>query len=239
MSSLGALPPGNATVAYQWYRNGVAISGATSSNYTVPDGMSSATAGSYAVDVTTSIGGAVIGTVRSTSWAFAPQDSGILVYTLSGTALRTIGANETTGSLNGYVVVDRANNNAAIIQTYGTGFDRRNSLENRPDIAVASTGPVVGSRTVLAGSLNNGDSPVDHDMVWVFGKDNEVVVAATTTSPILPQVRLFAPTSMTGLMSILVRNPASVEIEHYGLTLSLNTALTAAAYRNGQNLAQP
>jgi hypothetical protein len=29
-----------------------------------------------------------------------------------------------------------------------------------------------------------------------------------------------------------------VEIEQYGVTLSLNTALTAAAYRNGQNLTQ-
>jgi hypothetical protein len=238
VSNLGGLPPGNATVAYQWYRNGVAISGATSSNYTVPGGMSSATAGSYAVDVTTRIGSTVIGTVRSTSWAFTPQDTGILVYTLSGTSLRTIGANETTGTLTGYVVVDRANNNAAIIQTYGSSFGRRNSLEMRPDIAVASTGPVLGSRTVLAGSLNNGDTPVDHDMVWVTGKDAEVVVAATTTSPILPQVRLFAPTSMTGFMCILARNPSSVEIEHYGVTLSLNTTLTAAAYRNGQNLTQ-
>ena len=238
VSSLGGLPPGNATVAYQWYRNGVAISAATSSNYTVPGGMSSATAGSYAVDVTTSLNGTPIGTVRSASWAFTPQDTGILVYTLSGSALRTIGANETIGTLTGYVVVDRANNNAAIIQTYGSSFGRRNSLEMRPDIAVASTGPVVGSRTVLAGSLNNGDTPVDHDMVWVTGKDAEVVVAATTTSPILPQVRLFAPTSMTGFMCILARNPASVEIEHYGVTLSLNTTLTSAAYRNGQNLTQ-
>ena len=238
VSSLGGLPPGNATVAYQWYRNGVSISGATSSSYTVPGGMSSATAGSYAVDVTTSLNGTPIGTVRSASWAFTPQDTGILVYTLSGSALRTIGANETIGTLTGYVVVDRANNNAAIIQTYGSSFGRRNSLEMRPDIAVASTGPVVGSRTVLAGSLNNGDTPVDHDMVWVTGKDAEVVVAATTTSPILPQVRLFAPTSMTGFMCILARNPASVEIEHYGVTLSLNTTLTSAAYRNGQNLTQ-
>lgn len=238
VSSLGGLPPGNATVAYQWYRNGVSISGATSSNYTVPGGMSSATAGSYAVDVTTSLNGTPIGTVRSTSWAFTPQDTGILVYTLSGSALRTIGANETIGTLTGYVVVDRANNNAAIIQTHGLSFGRRNSLEMRPDIAVASTGPVLGSRTVLAGSLNNGDTPVDHDMVWVTGKDAEVVVAATTTSPILPQVRLFAPTSMTGFMCILARIPASVEIEHYGVTLSLNTTLTAASYRNGQNLTQ-
>jgi hypothetical protein len=75
-------------------------------------------------------------------------------------------------------------------------------------------------------------------MVWVTGKDAEVVVAATTTSPILPQVRLFAPTSMTGFMCILARIPASVEIEHYGVTLSLNTTLTSAAYRNGQNLTQ-
>jgi formylglycine-generating enzyme required for sulfatase activity/sugar lactone lactonase YvrE len=238
VSNLVGLPPGNATVAYQWYRNGVAISGATSSSYTMPGGMSASTAGSYAVDVTTSLNGTSIGTVRSASWAFTPQDTGILVYTLGGTALRTIGANETTGTLTGYVVVDRANNNAAIIQTYGTGFGRRNSLEMRSDIDVASTGPVLGSRTVLAGSLNNGDTPVDHDMVWVTGKDAEVIVAATTTSPILPQVRLFAPTSMTGFMGILMRNPAPVEIEHYGVTLSLNTALTAAAYRNGQNLTQ-
>jgi hypothetical protein len=188
--------------------------------------------------VTTSVGGTVIGTVRSASWAFTPQDSGILVYNLSGRAARTIGANETTSSITGYVVVDRTNNNAAIIHTYGTGFGRRNSLEMRSDIAAATTGPVIGSRTVLAGSLNSGDNPVDHDIVWVSGLDSEVILPATTMAPILPEVRLFAPPSLSGFMGILVRNASSVEIENYSVTLSLNTTLTANSYRNGQNFNQ-
>jgi hypothetical protein len=105
--------------------------------------------------VTSTLGSTILGNVTSTSWAVATQDNsaGILVYNITGNATRTSGSTETTGNFTGYMVVDRVNNNAAFIQTYTIGFAKRNSLEERPDIAAASTGPVVGSRTVFAGSV--------------------------------------------------------------------------------------
>jgi hypothetical protein len=234
-----ALPPGNATVTYQWFKNGVAIPGAVGVAFTLPSGVTPSTLGAYSVQITTKIGNTLIGTVVSKSWSVALQDSGILVYTLAGNATRTIGANETAGTISGYFLIDRANDNAAIIQTYGTGFAKRNSLEMRPDIASASTGPVVGSRTVFAGSLNSGDDPVDHDLTWITGRDEEIVVAPATTTPsVLPAIKVFAPSTMAGTLGTLARDLSSVEIDSFSVTLTINKPLTATAIRNSQTLEQ-
>jgi formylglycine-generating enzyme required for sulfatase activity/alpha-tubulin suppressor-like RCC1 family protein len=233
------LPPGNATATYQWFRNGVALTGATGPSYSIPGGVTPSTVGAYSVQVTTRIGSNLIGIVTSRSWSVSLQDSGILVYNMSGSAARTVGANETTGTITGYFIMDRANDNAAIIQTHGTGFARMNSLEMRPDIASASTGPVVGSRTVFAGSLNGGDNPMDHDMAWITGRDAALTVAPATSAPTnLPAVRVFAPSTMNGTLGTLVRNANSVEIDSFAVTLTINNPLTTLAYRNGFNLEQ-
>jgi hypothetical protein len=225
-----------ATASYQWFKDGVAIAGAKGASYTANS------TGIYSVQVTSTLGSTVLGNVTSTSWSVATQDNsaGILVYNITGNATRTSGSTETTGNFTGYMVVDRVNNNAAFIQTYAIGFAKRNSLEDRPDIAAASTGPVVGSRTVFAGSMNAGDDPdIDHDLVWITGRDVENTVAAATTTPsALPAVKVFAPAVMNGIAGMLIRDGASVEIDSFNVTLTLNNALTANAYRNNQTLEQ-
>jgi len=225
-----------ASESIQWLKNGVAIAGATGSSYTTNS------TGIYAVTVTSTLGSTILGNVTSTSWAVATQDNsaGILVYNITGNATRTSGSTETTGNYTGYMVVDRINNNAAFIQTYTIGFAKRNSLEDRPDIAVASTGPVVGSRTVFADSKN--ETPVvgeyiEHDLVWITGRDAENIVAPATTTPsVQPAVKVYAPAMMTGIAGMLIRDGASVEIDSFNVTLTLNNALTANAYRNNQTL---
>jgi hypothetical protein len=183
----------------------------------------------------------VLGNVTSTSWSVATQDDSadILVYNITGNATRTWGSTETTGTYTGYMVVDRVNNNAAFIQTYTIGFAKRNSLEERPDIAAASSGPVVGSRTVFAGSMNAGDdADLDHDLVWITGRDVENTVAPATTTPsVQPAIKVFAPATMSGIAGMLIRIP-SLEIDSFNVTLTLNNALTVNAYRNNQTLEQ-
>jgi hypothetical protein len=225
-----------ATASYQWLKNGVAIAGAKGASYTANS------TGIYSVQVTSTLGSTVLGNVTSTSWSVATQDNsaGILVYNITGNATRTSGSTETTGNFTGYMVVDRVNNNAAFIQTYTIGFAKRNSLEDRPDIAAASTGPVVGSRTVFAGSMNAGDdADLDHDLVWITGRDAENIVAPATTTPsVQPAIKVFAPTTMSGVSGMLIRDGASgPEIDSFNVTLTLNNTLTANAYRNNQNLA--
>jgi hypothetical protein len=192
------------------------------------------------VQVTSTLGNTVLGNVTETSWSVAAQDNaaGILIYNITGNATRTSGSTETTGTYTGYMVVDRVNNNAAFIQTYTIGFAKRNSLEDRPDIAAASTGPVVGSRTVFAGSMNAGDEPnIDHDLVWITGRDVENTVAPATSTPsVLPAIKVFAPATMSGIAGMLIRDGASVEIDSFNVTLTMNNALTANAYRNEQTL---
>jgi hypothetical protein len=159
---------------------------------------------------------------------------------MTGNATRTIGSTEFTGNYTGYMVVDRINNNAAFIQTYNVGFAKRNALENRPDIAAASTGPVVGSRTVFAGSVNSGDeADIDHDLVWITGRDAENTFPATTTPSVQPAVKLYAPATMSGVAGMLVHlEDGSVEIDSFNVVLTLNPALTANAYRLNQTLEQ-
>jgi hypothetical protein len=226
-----------ATASYQWFKDGVAIAGAKGASYTANS------TGIYSVQVTSTLGSTVLGNVTSTSWSVATQDNaaGILVYNITGNATRTSGSTETTGNFTGYMVVDRVSNNAAFIQTYTIGFAKRNSLEERPDIAAASTGPVVGSRTVFAGSMNAGDdADLDHDVVWITGRDAENIVAPATTTPsVQPAIKVFAPTTMSGVAGMLIRDGASgPEIDSFNVTLTLNSTLTANAYRNNQTLEQ-
>ena len=210
----------NATLSYQWYKNGLAIGNATASSYTIPT-LDYATAGAYSVKVTTKVGTTTIGSVTSEVWSITPSDAlSILVYTLSGNATRTAGAVESNGTIKGYFVMDRGNNDAAIIQTYGSGLLARNSLETRNDIAAYSTGPVTGSRTVFAGSLNSGNSTTDHDLVWITGQDSAVTVATGKT--------VFAPSIMSGIIGTIAQSSA-VEIDSFSVALTLNNSLTANA----------
>ncbi len=234
VGSLNQVDP-TATASYQWFKDGVAITGANGSSYTTNS------TGIYSVRVTSTSGSTVLGNVTSTSWSVAPQDdsAGVLIYNITGNATRTIGSTETTGNYTGYMVVDRINNNAAFIQTYTNGFAKRNALEERPDIAAASTGPVVGSRTVFAGSMNSGDeADIDHDLVWITGRDVENTFPATTLPSVQPVVKVFAPVTMSGVAGMLIRDGASVEIDSFNVTLTLNSVLTANAYRTNQTLEQ-
>jgi hypothetical protein len=241
-----------ATPIYQWFRDGVAIVGANGASYTTNS------TGIYSVRVTSTLGATILGNVTSSTWSVAREDNsaGILVYNITGNATRTIGSTEFTGNFTGYMVVDRINNNGAFIQTYNVGFAKRNSLEERPDIAAASTGPVVGSRTVFAGSVISrnetvlsgnltgnqsftiDDPDIDHDLVWITGRDVENTFPATTTPSVQPAVKLYAPATMSGVAGMLFRDGATVEIDSFNVTLTLNPALTANAYRLNQNLNQ-
>jgi hypothetical protein len=157
------------------------------------------------------------------------QDTGVLIYTLSGTATRTIGAGEEVGRIAGYMVLDRVNDKVAIIETYTSGFFKYNSLDLREDFSVVTTGPVAGSRTAIVGSLNSGNSPVDHDLACMTGIDAEILVAAATGSA--PEVKVFAPNTITGLMFTLVRSP-TLEVDVFNVSLALNKPLTTNAYRS-------
>ena len=224
--NVSALPSGG-NASYQWFKGGVAIEGATSANYTV-SGFSSNSSGGYSVRVTTQVGDTIVGSVTSDRWALAVQDTGVLIYTLSGKANRTIGAGEEVGTIAGYVVLDRANDKVAIIETYTSGFSKRNSLDLREDFSVVTTGPVAGSRTAIVGSLNSGNSPVDHDLACMTGIDAEIITSAIGSAT---EVKVFAPNTITGLMFTLVRSP-SLEVDVFNVSLALNKPLTTNARIN-------
>ncbi len=231
--NVSALPSGG-NASYQWFKNGVAIAGATSANYTVA-GFSSNSSGGYSVQVTTKVGSKIVGSVTSDRWALTLQDTGVLIYKLGGTATRTIGAGEQIGGIAGYMVLDRTNDKVAIIETYSSGFYRYNSLDLREDFSVVTTGPVAGSRTAIVGSLNSGDNPVDHDLACITGSDAEIMVAAAAVGA--PEIKVFAPNTMTGMMFTLVRNPL-LEIDAFNVSLTLNKALTTNAYRSQMTFEQ-
>jgi hypothetical protein len=231
--NVSALPSGG-TASYQWFKGGVAIDGATSANYTVASFTSNASGG-YSVQVTTQVGGNTVGSVTSDRWALTVQDTGVLVYTLTGPATRTIGAGQANGTITGYMVLDRANDKVAIIQTYTSGFNKYNSLDLREDFSVVTTGPVAGSRTAIVGSLNSGNSTVDHDLACMTGMDAEVIVAVAAGSA--SEIKVFAPNTITGMMFTLVRSP-SLEIDVFNVSLAINKPLTTITYRSAMTFNQ-
>jgi hypothetical protein len=124
--------------------------------------------------------------------------------------------------------LDRANDKVAIIETYTSGFSKRNSLDLREDFSVVTTGPVAGSTTAIVGSLNSGNSPVDHDLACMTGIDAEIITSAPGSAP---EVKVFAPNTIKGLMFTLVRSP-SLEVDVFNVSLALNKPLTTNARIN-------
>ncbi|MDX2081457.1 MAG: hypothetical protein SFU53_11805 [Terrimicrobiaceae bacterium] len=210
-------------VTYQWLQNGVLIRGQTSPTLNIP-AFGAANVGVYSLRITTSAG-----PVTTESWTLTLNDPTILVYRLAGRAIRTNGPKELAGTLAGFLVVDRKNQNGAIITTSATTSGKRFTVENREDLAVHSTGPIRGSRTLIVGSVNSGDAGTEeHEIVWLTGLDALVTLGTGNT--------LFAPSALTGVIGTLTLDP--VGIDSGSATLSLDVPSTLAARTGGESLNQ-
>jgi sugar lactone lactonase YvrE len=216
---------GPGTIRYQWLKNGVAIRGKTGLSLQL-DNVSIADSGVYALSITTSAG-----TILTESQTLHVEDTGTLVYKISANGSVATGANRTTAKLEGYLVRDRSAGDSCFVWANPAG--KTLIVDSRPELIMKSTGPVVGSTSVLRSYLQELD---DEESIWLSGIDNLVMVSPKTTprgrSPSLPAQKtwVLAPQSLEGHLNTIT-NDGSTIIEMLRATLTLDTAQTLKAIK--------
>ena len=208
---------GPGTIAYQWLKNGVAISGKTSSALVI-NPVSITDGGIYNLNITTSAG-----TISTESKTLVVGDSRLVVYSMNATGNSTIGATKQTANFGGYLVRERSTGKShffwmdAVKKTY--------TYELRTDLTEKSTGPFVGSTSVLRGYAS---SESDEEMVWFSGTD--------ALNDINTSIKTLAPSVMTGQINSFI-NDNSASIEMLNVALALHTAQTLKARTTDANAA--
>jgi hypothetical protein len=209
---------GPGTITYQWLKNGQTMSGRTGTSLTL-NPLNLSDGGIYNLSIRTSAG-----TITTESRTLIVQDPSLVVYSINATGNSTIGTSRQTTNFSGFLVRERL---SGVSHFFWLDNGRKTSIyEKRTDLTEKSTGPFVGSASVLSGYTGNfGNSP-DEEMLWFSGTD-----ALTNLNNSL---RTLAPSRMTGqINSVIQENGTTIEIMNVFLTL--DTAQTLRARTTDQN----
>jgi len=199
-------------VSYQWFKDGVAVRGATGAALNIAS-VSMADAGRYTLVITTTAGKETTA-VRT----LAVTDPGLLVYGYGTATASADTTGETTYKGMGWFIVDRVNSQAVII-SYGNVGNRKFQTTDGPfPLKTKSTGPRPGSRTAFYASQFAAE-PESEYQFWASGVDKLVKLNGTYST--------IAPMAATGVVGS-VNTVDGVEIENTVQTLALSVSQTLA-----------
>ncbi len=194
--------------AWQWLKNGVAIKGAVSSTLNVPN-VDASSIGLYSVTVTTPNG-----KLTTAPAQLRRNDSGLLIYKLTGTGKAYVGTVAANAGLSGYLVLDRAGQRGGLIIGSKSGSQNIHRLEMHEDLDTTSTGPVPKTQTVVS-ELVAGEFAL-----WIDGTDGLLTISKTD--------KTVGPATMKGHANSIDLS-ANMRIETVSLTLSLDAANSTPA----------
>ncbi|MDB6171820.1 MAG: 3-carboxymuconate cyclase [Chthoniobacteraceae bacterium] len=206
---------GTGPLTYQWFKNGAAVQGATGPSLTVV-AVTPTNAGSY-----TAVISGPDGKVKTEPALLTVADPGLLIYKVAGTETASEDINATKGAVNGRLVLDRASQRAAILWTGKQGTQKIYWIEQRPDLATHSTGPVPKSTTLVTGDTATGEHPdIEHDLFWLKGTDVLITISSIDQT--------VAPAVMTGIAGQLTLG-TSPKIVSLTLSAVIDRAASAAS----------
>jgi hypothetical protein len=203
-------------VSYQWFKDGRAVPGATSATLGF-DSVTLANAGRYTLVITTAAGKETTA-VR----VLAVEDPGLLVYSYGATTTDADPVGESTTKQMGFLVVDRANGQAALVLYGKIGSQKVQTTEGPFPLETTSTGPVPGSRTVFHVAASTETTV---DQTWFTGRDALVRLSASRST--------LAPSVATGTVGRIDGG-----IGHSSVSLALSTSQTLATRTNEEMLAE-
>jgi hypothetical protein len=203
--------------AWQWLKNGVAIKGANTSTLNVLN-VDASSAGLYSVTVTTPNG-----KVTTAPAQLRINDSGLLIYKLTGTGKAYEGTVATNAALSGYLVLDRAGQRGGLIIGSKSGSQNIHRLEIHEDLDTQSTGPVPKSQTVVS-ELVAGEFAL-----WMDGTDGLLTISKTD--------KAVGPATMKGFANSIDLG-SNVRIETVSLTLALDAVNSTPARFNQETVEQ-
>ncbi len=207
-------PPG--IIAYQWFKDGTAIRGATGRNLSIAN-VTAASAGVYTVVITSSAGKATTESRR-----LVVQDSVQLVYAVKGRSeTRQSAGAVKTKSLSGYFVVDRSGGNprSAFLWTNAVGTRTYYLKEVMEGINMRSTGPGPKTTSAIVLADKVGDFPSDErEVLWISGADTLVRLSNA--------VSVTAPPTLSGWWNYAGPASEGTTIRTDSISLTLSVPLT-------------
>lgn len=203
--------------AWQWLKNGTPIKGAITSTLNVPN-VDASSAGLYSVAVTTPNG-----KVTTAPAQLRVNDSGLLIYKLTGTGKAYEGSVATNAVLSGYLILDRAGQRSGLIIGSKSGSQNIHRLEIHDDLDTQSTGPVPKSQTVVS-ELVAGEFAL-----WMDGTDSLLTISKTD--------KAVGPATMKGYANSIDLG-SNVRIETVSLTLTLDAVNSTPARLSQETVQQ-
>jgi hypothetical protein len=142
------------------------------------------------------------------------NDSGLLIYTLTGTGKAYEGTVATNAALSGYLILDRAGQRGGLIIGSKSGSQNIHRLEIHEDLDTQSTGPVPKSQTVVS-ELVAGEFAL-----WMDGTDSLLTISKTD--------KAVGPATIKGYANSIDLG-SNVRIETVSLTLALDAVNSTPA----------
>jgi alpha-tubulin suppressor-like RCC1 family protein len=203
--------------AWQWLKNGLAIRNATSSTLNVMNVDASA-AGLYSVTVTTPAG-----KITTAPAQLRLNDSGLLIYKLTGTGTAYGGTTATTGAVTGFLVLDRAEQRGGFLFNSKSGSQNIHRLEVHEDLNTQSAGPVPKTQTVVS-ELVAGEYSL-----WLNGTDGLLTISKTD--------KAVGPATLKGQANSIDFGQ-TLRLETVSLTAALDALNSAPARLDGETVEQ-
>ena len=180
-ASFSVAAAGTAPLSYQWYENGMAIGGATSSTYTISATTTSYNGAQFTAAVSNSGGSA------TSNAALLTVNSATLLLNSSSSSLAFGGVNVSSSSSQSVILINAGNSSVTIsnVSVAGAGFNAGGGLSGvilspgqtatlSATFAPATAGSVTGGITVTSSASNSpavialsgtGVAPVTHSVV--------------------------------------------------------------------------
>lgn len=207
---------GPTPTAYQWLKNGKPIPGRTGPTLNI-DSVSFGDSGIYSLAMTTASG-----KIITDGQALFVEDTGRLVYRVRATGTSAENAVRTTARLEGYLVRDRDIGQTCFVWTNPSA--KTWTIEWMPDLTMKSTGPMIGSTTVLR---RYTEYDPEEESIWFSGIDKIVRVGTNT--------QVLAPTPLDGYLNTITTEGSTI-IEMLKTSLTLDTIQTQKSITIDNNI---
>jgi alpha-tubulin suppressor-like RCC1 family protein len=208
---------GSGATAWQWLKNGIPITGATSSILTLLNADASFV-GYYSVTVTSSSGKFTTDPVL-----IRINEGGLLIYKLTGTGTAYEDTKIITAALSGYLVLDRVGLRGGLVLGSKSGSQNIHRVELREKLHTRSTGPAPKTQTVV------NELVTDEYALWLNGADSLLTISKTD--------KTVGPLTMKGFVNSIDMGSA-LHLETVSLTLTLDIANSAPARLNRETVEQ-
>jgi hypothetical protein len=155
------------------------------------------------------------GKIVSEAQALFVEDTGRVVYRVRASGTSAENAARTTARLEGYLVRDRDTGSACFLWTNPSA--KTWAAEWLPDLTMKSTGPMIGSTTVLR---RYTEYDPEEEAIWFSGIDRLIRLGNST--------QVLAPSTLDGYLNTITTEGSTI-IEMLKATLILDNAQTLKA----------